>query len=266
MNVILLFLGKILLALFIFAITFVVSSWFASFIKKRAFENDHIDPTLASFLASTTRYALLIIGFIIAINTAGVNATVMTAIAGAATLALGLALQGVLGNFAAGVMIMLFRPYKLGDYVVIAGQAGSVIDIKMVFTILTTLDNVTIIVPNGKAWSEVITNYAQQETRRVDQNYYLVLPADRNLAETAALEALKQSEYLLQEPEAFCKITDIDDGRLVLTVRGWVNRIDYGAAKTDFLAKILDRLYAEAIELAPPKASTHHRPSPPRGS
>ena len=130
-----------------------IVKWLAGLIKKATTKAPNIDETLGNFLTSVARYIMTAIVWITAITTLGVQATSLVAMLGAATLAIGLALQGTLSNVAAGVMLMLFRPYKLGDYVSVAGEEGGVSDINIFTTNLSTVDNVQVMIANGEAWS-----------------------------------------------------------------------------------------------------------------
>jgi small conductance mechanosensitive channel len=145
-----------------------ISGWVASMVRTQATKRPDIDDTLGSFFASITRWFLTAATIIAALQLFGVQATSFVAILGAMTLAIGLSLQGALGNIASGIMVMLFRPYSVGQYVELAGEGGTVKDINLFQTILASPDNVQIIVPNSQAISGVIRNYAGYPTRRVD--------------------------------------------------------------------------------------------------
>jgi small conductance mechanosensitive channel len=137
-------------------------------VRKRINKTPQIDPTLGNFAASIIRWALLAVVLVAVLGIFGIEATSLVAMLGAATLAIGLALQGTLSDLAAGFMLVLFRPYKLGQFVDIGGTSGTVKDLNLFVTELVTPDNVQIIIPNGQAWGSIITNYSAHDTRRVD--------------------------------------------------------------------------------------------------
>jgi len=155
------------------ALVVLILGWMAAgmvsgVIRRRINKVPDMDPTLGNFIASMVKWAILLMVLIAVLGIFGVEATSLVAILGASTLAIGLALQGTLSDLAAGFMLILFRPYKLGHYVDVAGTAGTVVDLNLFVTELVTPDNVQIIIPNGQAWGSVITNYSAHETRRVD--------------------------------------------------------------------------------------------------
>jgi len=158
-------------AVLILIIGFWIAKKLAGAAKKVMMKSPNIDETLANFLSSIVGYVIKAVVLIAAVGKLGVEATSLVAIMGAATLAIGLALQGTLGNVAAGVMLMLFRPYKLGDYVEVAGNEGVVDDINIFTTNLATVDNVKTIIANGEAWGSTIKNFTSLGLRRVDVDY-----------------------------------------------------------------------------------------------
>ncbi|HBT34565.1 MAG TPA: mechanosensitive ion channel protein MscS, partial [Hyphomonas sp.] len=145
-----------------------IAGWLAGLVRSAALKREGIDDTLGNFFASLVRWAITAAVLIAVLQVFGVQATSFVAVLGALTLAIGLSMQGALGNIASGVMIMLFRPYKLGDYIEAAGVAGTVKDINLFQTVLATVDNVKVLVPNSQAIDGVIENYSGYDTRRAD--------------------------------------------------------------------------------------------------
>ena len=172
------------LAALILIVGLIVAGGVRKAVRNAAVKSDRIDDTLGGFFSSIAYYGIMAIVVIAVLNRFGVETTSLVAALGAATLAIGLALQGTLSNLAAGVMIILFRPYKLGDFVEVAGQAGSVKDITLFTTELATGDNKKVIVPNGAAWGDVITNYSANDTRRVDFTFSIDYSDDIDKAMT----------------------------------------------------------------------------------
>ena len=164
-------LGILLNVVAAFAILFValmISGWVRRKLIRTATNNENLDLTLFSFLANILRYAILAMAFIFILNRFGIQTTSLVAVVGAAGLAIGLAMQGALSSIAAGVMLVIFRPFKIGDFVDVAGLMGTVKDISIVATELATVDNLQIIVPNAKVWGSPITNYLTSDTRRAE--------------------------------------------------------------------------------------------------
>ena len=155
-------------ALAVLVIGWITAGLISRTIRRRVFANDKIDNTLGSFAASIVRWLILLVVVIAIMSVFGIEATSLVVVMGAATLAIGLALQGTLSDLAAGFMLILFRPYKLEQYVDIAGTTGTVKEINLFYTELATPQNVQIVVPNGRAWGSIITNYSHYETRRGD--------------------------------------------------------------------------------------------------
>ena len=181
--------------------------------------------------------------FIAVLQIFGVQATSFVAILGALTLAIGLSMQGALGNIASGVMIMLFRPYKLGDYIQAAGASGTVKDINLFQTVLATPDNVKILVPNSQAISGVITNYSGYAQRRVDLVFNIDYDDDMDRAVDLIRRMVESDKRVLAFPEPFVKVTMLGASSVDITVRAWVNASQYWDVKFDFTRegkKVLD--------------------------
>jgi small conductance mechanosensitive channel len=213
-------------------IILVVGWWFANtaakFVARAVRKAPQIDDTLAGFFGSIVRYGVLAFVVIAVLNRFGVETTSLIALIGAAGLAIGLALQGTLSNVAAGVMLMLFRPFRLGDVVTAAGQTGAVSKIDLFTTEMTTVDNVQIILPNGKVWGDVITNVTGHPQRRVDIDFTVGAGEDSDLAIAEALKVMTAHPKVLKEPaEPFARVTGLTDGGVILTTRAWCQTGDY---------------------------------------
>ena len=234
---------KALGALIVLVIGLRIARWLAGLVRKLALQSDDIDDTLGNFFASLVRWFVTAAVFIAVLQIFGVQATSFVAILGALTLAIGLSMQGALGNIASGVMIMLFRPYKLGDFVEAAGAAGTVKDINLFQTVLATPDNVKILVPNSQAISGVITNYSGYDTRRVDLVFSIDYSDDMDRAVELIRRMVESDERVLAFPEPFIKVTMLGASSVDITVRAWVSAKSYWDVKFDFTSngkKVLD--------------------------
>jgi small conductance mechanosensitive channel len=203
----------------------------AGFISKRvrawAIAHPRIDTTLAIFFASIIRYLIIVVVVIAVLTRFGVETTSLVAALGAMTLAVGLALQGTLANVAAGVMIVFFRPYKIGDFVDISGTAGTVKDINLFLTELSTPDNRQIIVPNGRSWGNIIINFSSYPTRRVDFTFSVDYDTDLELAREVIRQVLEADGRVHTDPAVFVELSKFSDSSIDFAARAWVNAPDF---------------------------------------
>ncbi len=218
-------------ALVVLVVGWIVAGLVSRTVRKRVNATPEIDQTLGNFAASIVRWVILLIVLIAILGLFGIEATSLVAIMGAATLAIGLALQGTLSDLAAGFMLILFRPYKLGQYVDVGGTAGTVVDLNLFVTELVTPDNVQIIIPNGQAWGAIITNYSAHDTRRVDLVFGIDYGDDAEKAKNIILAAAEADERVLKDPESWVRVTNLGDSSVDLTARIWCNAADYWELK-----------------------------------
>ncbi|XOV83198.1 MAG: mechanosensitive ion channel family protein [bacterium] len=215
------------------------------------------DPTLAKFLGSLTSIVLKALLFISVASMVGIETTSFIAILGAAGLAIGLALQGSLANFAGGVLILMFRPYKVGDFVDAQGVSGTVSAIQIFNTIIKTPDNKVIIVPNGSISNGIITNFSAEETRRVD--FVFGIGYNDDIAKTK--ETLKAifaaDERVFADPEPFVVLSELADSSVNFTCRVWVNASDYWGVYFDTMEAVKLRFDAENISIPYPQQDVH---------
>jgi small conductance mechanosensitive channel len=195
---------------------------------------------------------ILIVVFVAVLGIFGIQATSLVAVLGAATLAVGLALQGTLSNLAAGFMLILFRPYKLGHYVDIGGTAGTVKDINLFVTELATGDNVQIIMPNGQAWGSVITNFSHHETRRVDLTFGIDYGDDADKAMQIILDLAAADARVLKEPAPWVRVTNLGDSSVDLTARLWCNAGDYWDIKFEMTKAVKEAFDRGGISIPYP--------------
>ena len=221
-------------------------------VRRRINATPHIDPTLGNFVASLVKWVLLAIVFVAVLGIFGIEATSFVAILGAASLAIGLAMQGTLSNLAAGVMLVVFRPYKLGQYVDIGGTAGTVKDLNLFTTELVTPDNVQIIVPNGQSWGSVITNYSAHDTRRVSLVFGIDYGDSADEAMSIIMDAAKADARVMGDPEPWVRVTNLGDSSVDLTARLWCAADDYWDLKFEFTKAVKEAFDANGVSIPYP--------------
>lgn len=245
---------NLLIALLILVATFWAAGWGAS-LTKRAIGRFHsktgvADVTLQSFMGSLTRYLIIIVGVMAVLQRLGVQTTSVLAVLSGLLLGVGLALQGALSNVAAGVMLLLFRPYRVGDLVEVGGRLGTVKALDLMVTELTTQDNLKVTAPNGKIFGEFIVNYSKPAKRRVDVTFHI--PPTRDLAEL--LEAMKarlaEDKRIAKEPPPSFEANALNELFAEGVIRVWVKSSDYVPVKTMIV------LAVQKLALAPPPAQT----------
>lgn len=236
-------------ALVVLILGWIVAGLVARLIRGRVLANPKLDDTIGSFAASIARWLILLIVLVAVLNIFGIEATSLVAMLGAATLAIGMALQGTLADLAAGFMLILFRPYKLGDYVEINGVSGTVKDINMFVTELATPDNVQIIVPNGQAWGSVITNYSAHATRRCDFVFGIDYADNADEAMAIILRLAEADERVMSDPEPFVKVTNLGDFSVDITARLWCAADDYWALKFELTKAVKEAFDAGGISI-----------------
>lgn len=246
-------------ALVVLIIGWTVAGVVAGFIRRRISARPEIDPTLGNFAASIVRWTILLIVLVAVLGIFGIEATSLVAMMGAATLAIGLALQGTLNDLAAGFMLVLFRPYKLGQYVDIAGTKGTVKDLNLFVTELVTPDNVQIIVPNGQAWGAVITNYSAHDTRRVDYLFGIDYGDSAGDAMKIILDLAAADSRVLDDPEPWARVTNLGDSSVDIGVRLWCASDDYWDLKFDMTKTVKETFDAKGISIPYPHSVEIHK-------
>ena len=217
---------KILIALAIYF----VGRWIVRRILKLvdvAMQHRNVDISLRSFTRNTISTVFTLLLVLIVVSTLGVNVTSLIAVASAATLAIGMALSGTAQNFAGGVMILLMKPYRVGDYISAQGQSGTVRDIKLFSTVITTAVNQTIYIPNNSIATAIIDNYSTADLRRVDWSVGISYGDDVDVARKAVLAMLAADSRILKDPEPVVWVAALADSSVNLTIRAWVKNSDY---------------------------------------
>jgi small conductance mechanosensitive channel len=244
-------------AIVILIVGFVVAGWARGSISRGLSRFKNIDATLRSFFSSLAYYAVIIFTVVAVLSQFGVETTSFIAALGAAGLAIGLALQGTLSNVAAGVMLLLFRPFKIGDYIEGGGLAGTVKDISLFITELATPDNVQILAPNAQIWGSAIKNYSFHPTRRVDIVIGIAYEDDIDKALAAIIDETKKDSRVVAEPEPMAAVTDLGDSSVNFVVRVWCNAADYWGLKFDLTKNLKNRMDMENITIPFPQRTMH---------
>jgi small conductance mechanosensitive channel len=247
---------KVLAALAIFIVGRWIAKGFRNLIS-RVLEKRNVDLTLVKFLGNLTYILLLTFFVIAALGQLGIQTTSFIAIIGAAGLAIGLALQGSLANFAAGFLMIIFRPFKVGDYIEGAGVAGTVEEIQIFTTQLKSPDNKTIIVPNAKITADNIVNYSTKGTRRVDMVAGIGYESDIDKAREILEDIVTSDERVLKNPAHKIAVVELADSSVNFVVRPWVNVSDYWDVWFDFTEKIKKRFDEAGISIPYPQRDIH---------
>jgi small conductance mechanosensitive channel len=220
-------------------------------------QKQEVDKTLETFICNLVRTTLMVVVIIAAIGAIGIETTSFIAIFGAAGLAVGLALQGSLSNFASGVLIVLFRPYRVGDFIEAAGIAGSVEQVQILTTVLKTGDNKQIIVPNSQIMDSIITNYSANPTRRVDMVVGVSYEDDLDKVRATLQELIAADERILDDPAPKIAVSELADSSVNFIVRPWVNSADYWGVMFDLTEAIKKRFDNEGISFPFPQQDVH---------
>lgn len=247
---------NIAMALIIFVVGRIVIGLLLS-VFRRLMAKSKYDQMLIDFLESIISAVLMLFVIVASLDELGVDTTSLVAILGAAGLAIGLSLQDSLKNFAAGVMLLVFKPFRAGNFVEAAGTAGSVQKIGIFTTTMTTPDNKEIIIPNGKIYSDNITNYSAKETRRVDMVVGIGYDSDLLKAKKILLEMCEADERILDEPAPVVAVSELADSSVNFTVRPWVKAADFFAVKWDFTEKVKLRFDEADITIPFPQMDVH---------
>lgn len=236
-----------------------IAAWAGRAVRRLSKRSHRIDETLAAFFAWIVRYAITGVVLIAVLRRFGVETTSVVALFGAAALAIGLALQGTLSNLAAGVMLMLFRPYRLGDSVELNGRAGVVTDINLFITEIATPDHAKITLPNGQCWGAPIANYTAFANRRIDLDFAVpnAIPIARAIA--IAEHVLKDEERLEDAPEPAVLVKSIEFDKTILTAQGWAPAGEQVSVRAALIKAI--KLQLDAVLREPKPADKPIEPS-----
>lgn len=248
--------GKIIIAIALYFI----GRWVIKRVTKllqRAFIRRDVDVSLRTFLLSLVQISLTIILITIAVSILGINTTGFVALFASAGLAVGMALSGTLQNFAGGVMVLILKPYRVGDFIEAQGQTGTVKEIRLFNTLINTVDNKTIIIPNGGISTGIINNYSKEELRRVDWKFGIAYGDDYRKARDIIAELLDKDVRVLKEPAYFIALNSLADSAVIIVVRAWTATEDYWDVYFDMNEKIYKAFPEHGINFPYPQMDVH---------
>ncbi len=238
----------------------IIGMWLSGFITRlivKAMTKRDVDLTVKQFVGGLVKTALVVLVIITAIDQAGIETTSFLAVLGAAGLAIGLALQGSLSNFASGVMLIIFRPIRVGDYVEAGGAAGTISEIGIFVTVMTTPDNKVIYVPNSKLASDNIINYSIKPTRRVDMVFGISYSDDIDKAKSIINDILAKDERILKDPAPLVVLSELADSSVNFKVAPWVKGSDYWSVYFDTHETVKKRFDEAGVSIPFPQQDVH---------
>lgn len=234
-----------------------IAKWTGKLIRKGLERNKKIDPILIPILAKTAKITVLIFTAIAVLSNFGIQTASFIAVLGAAGLAIGLALQGTLSNIASGMMLLVFRPFTLKDYVTIDGKSLIVDEIGLFLSRFHTFDNINVYLPNSKIWGGEICNYSQNDTRRVDMAFGIGYKDNMDKAMDLIREVMKADERTLEDPEPFVAVSELADSAVNIIARAWTKSGDVFQTKLDLTKRVKERFDQEGINIPYPQRDVH---------
>ena len=253
--------GKGLAACAILFVGFILGGWVRRRLVNLGASYKHLDNTLFNFLGNVLRYVIIGYAFIFVLNTFGVQTTSFVALIGAAGLAIGLAMQGTLSNVAAGVMIIFFRPVRIGDFVEINGQMGTIKDVTLNFIELASISNVQIIIPNAQVWGNTIVNYSSYDKRRAEWTFGVGYGANLKQAEQIIKDTIMADPRSQTDPEPFVQVNNLGDFSVDFLVRVWCESADYFQYQADMKRLVKEALDAGGVDIPFPTRTIVKSPS-----
>ena len=256
MEIVISYAINIAIAILIFVIGKKIAGILKGIIKK-LFEKAQMDETLSKFLSDVAYSVMVIFVVLAALSKLGVDTNSFVAILAAAGLAIGLAFQGALSNIGAGVMIIFFKPFKIGDFIEAGGTMGTVEDINIFNTLFKTGDNKVVIVANANIISGNITNFSTKDTRRVDMTFGIGYDDDLKLAKQTLIDIINADERVLKEPAPFVAVSELADSSVNFVVRAWVNSSDYWGVHFDTIENVKTTFDEKNISIPYPQMDIH---------
>ncbi|AMY70798.1 mechanosensitive ion channel family protein [Frigidibacter mobilis] len=253
---------NVIYAIVIFVIALTVAGWARRRVEAFARRHPRVDATLFGFLGNVVKYAIMVVALIFVLSRFGIQTASLVAVIGAAGLAIGLALQGTLSNLAAGVMLVMFRPFRVGDYIEAGGQAGSVREISLFYTELASYDGLQIILPNSDIWSSAIKNYTTNPTRMMDLTIGVSYGSDLQTAQEVLERIATSDPRALQDPAPFVKVKELGASSVDFVFRVWANRADWWALKCDLTRRIKEEFDAARVDIPFPTQTLVFAPAP----
>lgn len=238
----------------------IIGAWVVKTLTKtimQTIEKRDIDPSLKPFLTGLINTLLKVMLFLTVLGTMGIEMTSFVAVLGAAGLAVGLALSGTLQNFAGGVVILLFKPFKVGDFIKSQGYTGTVSQIQIFNTILKTPDNITVIIPNGEMSKSSLSNFSQEPKRRVDWTFGIAYGDNADQAMAVMRKLCDADERIHKDPEAFIALSELADSSVNFVVRVWVDSANYWPVHFDMNKKIYETFAKEGLSIPFPQMDVH---------
>lgn len=239
---------------------FVIGKWAVgkiTIVIKSLMEKANVDKTLVEFAESLVYFVLLLMVVLASLNALGINTTSFIAVFGAASLAVGLALQGSLANIGAAVLIIIFRPFKVGDFIEAGGATGVVDDVNLFSTIISPVDNRIIIVPNSAIIGGNITNFSKKPQRRVDHVFGIGYDDDLKLAKETLMDIMQADERIKKDPEPFVAVSELGDSSVNFVTRAWVDTADYWDVHFEMIEKVKLTFDAKGISIPYPQMDIH---------
>jgi small conductance mechanosensitive channel len=239
---------------------FLVGRWVAGRVRaglSYQLERSKLDPTLIPFLTKLVYWGLLAFVILAVLNLVGVQTASAIAVLGAAGLAVGLALQGTLANFASGVMLLMFRPFHVGQWVEVGGSSGTVKEISIFSTILNTGDNIRVTIPNSQVYGQVIRNFSANDTRRIDLVMGVSYDDDLQVAKEVMERVIREDPRILPEPEPLVAVDNLGDSSVDFVVRPWCRREDYWAVRRELTLRFKVELEAAGCSIPYPQRDVH---------
>lgn len=243
---------NVLIAVVVLILTIIISKVAKSWIKRLGLSYENLDDTFFIFLSNIASVVIQVFGIIFILQRFGFETTSIVALLGAAGLAIGLALQGTLSNFAAGIMLIIRRPFKQGDFIDVAGNMGTVKEISIFTTEIASLDNLQLIIPNGQIWGSTITNYSVYGKRRLDLRFSVAYESDIKFVEELIGQMLGSDFRVYVDPAPLVKVDSVEANSLSVLVRVWCDARDFFGLKLDLIQKVKSELDKNGIERAIP--------------
>ncbi len=239
--------GKLLLAIVVLVVGLIIIKAIKKALKKKEGKSK-LDKTVANVINNLVIALLYVILVVAVVEILGVPMTSVTALLASCGIAVGLALQGALGNFAGGIMILIFKPFKIGDYINATGAEGTVSNISIFYTSLLTIDNKRVVIPNGDLMNSNVTNFSCEEKRRVDIEFKITNDIDEKFVRDVLLKAAEGTKGVIKEPAPFARLLNVDDDTFIFVVRAWCESASYWDVYFDLLENCSNALGENGID------------------
>ena len=244
-------------AVLILVIGWTIAGRAGKYVRSVCTKSTRVEPTLGHFFASLVRYSIIVFTVIAVLGQFGIQTASLIAVLGAAGLAIGLSLQGTLSHLASGVLLLLFRPFKIGDYIEVGGYSGTVVSLSLFMTELSMPDGVQILIPNGKVWDQAMKNYSHSPVRRMQIPVGISYSDDIDKAFKAAYKTLEKDARILKDPAPMVAVSGLGDSSVDLIVRAWANKEDYWQTQFDMQKAIKEAMDKAGIDIPFPQRTVH---------